>query len=67
MCVQLQKHYAHAHQHGRLVSNRVLHSYRNINQLPLSTSKSKANLRCWQVQPRYGGRCLYGHGKGRRL
>jgi len=44
MRVQLQKHDAHAHRFG-LVVNQVLHSYWNFYQLPLSTGKSKANLR----------------------
>jgi len=44
MCGQLQNHDAHAHRFG-LVVNQVLHSYCNFYQLPLSTGKSKANLR----------------------
>lgn len=54
--VQLQKDEAHAHRF-RWVVNRVVHSFIN---LPLTTSKSKANL--WAVPPYYGGRCLYDHG-----
>jgi len=44
--------------HGWVVSNCVLHSYCDIDQLPLSTSKSEANLRGWPVRPCCGGCCL---------
>lgn len=65
--MQLQKHYAHIYQHGWVVSNWVLHSYYNINQLPISTSTSEANFQGWLVQPYCGGRCLLDHGKGWKI